>query len=258
MFLLIWRNHIMLRKLFLASFWFVLLVFFQSGYCVQEWKRISLASYPQSGNHWVRYLVEEASGIATSSVYRDPEPPRHMDKIFPWGGYCCDHGYSGTRRYPTQDEIVLVKTHYPYPYKTSQFDNLPTLLTIRIVRHPVDSFYSRYLKLPKGPVESLIPSERVKSLIKSWKNTQIYWNKRKHVITLRYEDLLLNPSAGLKKICKALKYQVTDQDIERAISKYPPEGFELKHLDKFRNEDLKLISRELKELLDQFNYKIPL
>jgi hypothetical protein len=31
----------------------------------------ALASYPGSGNTWVRYLIEAASGIYTGSIYKD-------------------------------------------------------------------------------------------------------------------------------------------------------------------------------------------
>lgn len=53
----------------------------------KNWQhRVYLASYPRSGNHWLRYLIEEAKGIATSSVYQDPDPP-HLDQVFPWGTF---------------------------------------------------------------------------------------------------------------------------------------------------------------------------
>jgi hypothetical protein len=238
-------------------FCFIFLSLSQSGLS-NEWKRVYLASYPQSGNHWVRYLIEEASHIATSSVYCDPEPPKHMNKVFPWGGYCCDHGYEGHCRYPTKEDFVVIKTHYPYRHKNSHFDRRPYQTVIRIVRHPVDSFYSRYTKLPKGSVQEKIPTARVRELIKSWRKFQIYWNKMPHVITIRYEDILQNPIAELKKMCEALAYDVTDEDIARAAAKYPPEGYMLKHIHKFSTEDLRLISKELRSLMDQFDYDIPL
>lgn len=34
-------------------------------------KPTALASYPGSGNTWVRWLIEAASGISTGSVYED-------------------------------------------------------------------------------------------------------------------------------------------------------------------------------------------
>lgn len=223
----------------------------------KEWTRAYLASYPRSGNHWVRYMIEEASNIATGSVYIDHEP-EHMDKIFPWGGYCCDHGCMGNCRYPDKDDIVLIKTHYPsQPTKVSEFDRKPYQVTLRCIRHPVDSFYSRYVRRPEGPLLEKVPRARVKEFIKTWKAFQKYWNKQENVITFRYEDVLANPFDELKKILTALQYDVTDDDIARAVAKFPPEGRMLKSIDKFRAEDLDLIAGELGDLLIEFNYEIP-
>src|SRR6185437_16726911 len=81
-----------------------------------EWNRVYLASFPRSGNHWVRFLVEEATHITTSSVYRDPNFP-HLPTVFPWGGYVVDQGYKGNCRFPTTNDPILIKTHYPFLQK---------------------------------------------------------------------------------------------------------------------------------------------
>lgn len=245
------------NRLLILLFCLIFLSEFHSCFS-KEWKRVYMASYPRSGNHWIRYLVEEASHIATSAVYRDKEP-QHMNKVFPWGGYCCNHGYDGNCRYPTKNDLVFVKTHFPAQKNhVTPFDQRPYKLTLRFVRHPVDSFYSRYVRRPQGPLLDKIPTIRVKEFMKSWRKFQTYWNRQKNVITIRYEDVLENPVVELKKILEALNYEVSDEDIARAVDKHPPEGFMLKHIDKFTDEDLSLISEELSDLLSQFNYEIPL
>lgn len=250
----------MRRNNFITLFFcFIFLCQFHSCFS-KEWKRAYFASYPRSGNHWLRFLIEEASHIATGSVYCDQDP-RHMSKIFPWGGYCCDHGYNGNCHYPTKDDLVFIKTHFPGQGKNkiTKFDELPYQVTIRVVRHPVDSFYSYYVKRKRNNVlQEKVPTELVEKFVKDWFNFQTYWNKKKNVITFRYEDILENPFVELKKILKALQYDVTDEDIARAVEKYPPEGFMLKHIDKFTNKDLILISEKLSPLMTQFNYEIPL
>ncbi len=127
----------------------------------KKWgNRVYLATYPRSGSHWMRYLIEEATGIATSSAYIDPDP-RHLETVFPWGGYCCDGGYEGHCRYPMMGEIAIVKTHFPDTY-ISGFEKLPYSLAVRIIRHPIDSFYSLYLwekSCATVAAEFLIPRE---------------------------------------------------------------------------------------------------
>ncbi|MFI5342917.1 MAG: sulfotransferase domain-containing protein [Chlamydiales bacterium] len=224
----------------------------------KDWQRVYLASFPRSGNHWVRYLIEEASLIATSSVRRDRHP-QHLKKAFPWGGFCADHGYTGNCRYPQKEDIVLIKTHFPAGRRASQFDGFPFVQTIRLIRHPVDSFYSEYVRRlglqGEQPLEK-IPHQLVIELIDIWKRFQNYWDNQKDVVTIRYEDILDNPSENLKTILLMINYKVEDADIERAVAKYPPEGFVLKHKDKFDPEDLELINLKLKIYMKKFGYSI--
>lgn len=241
-------------------FCFIVLSDFQPTFS-KEWERVYLATYPRSGNHWTRYLVEEATHIATSSVYIDPPEneiePRHLSQRFPWGGYCCDHGYEGLCRYPTKKNFVLIKTHYPSQDNISPFDRKAYSLAIRVNRNPIDSFYSRYVKQSGGRPKAKVPTEFVKKCIKAWIKFQLYWNKKPNVITFRYEDMLANPAIELRKILELLKYEFTEEDIARAVAKYPPQGNELKHLDKFNQEDLILIHNELTNSSTDFDYKLP-
>lgn len=227
----------------------------------EDWKRVYLATFPRSGNHWVRYLIEEATHIATSSAYRDYEMP-FIAEPFPWGGYCCFQGYGNQCRYPEIEDYVVIKTHFPYGNpKPKPFENHPYVKAIRIVRHPVDCFYSCYVyehHYNHKPLPQVnIPLNYVKECIHRWRRFQEHWNKQKNVLTFRYEDLYENPAKVLKKILKALHYSVKETDIARAISKYPPEGGPLKHLIKFGPEELKLITDELMDLMQQFEYIIP-
>lgn len=43
--------------------------------------RIALASFPRSGNTWVRFLLENATGQPCGSLYRDRVMPRGEDGI---------------------------------------------------------------------------------------------------------------------------------------------------------------------------------
>lgn len=224
----------------------------------EDWKRVFLATYPRSGNHWIRYLVEEATLTATGSVYCDNIPP-HLKKAFPWGGFACKNGYEGTRRYPKKGGRVLIKTHFPTFGKPTKFDLRPAVKTIRVVRHPVDSFYSFHIFKNKNfPPDALLPEHAVQNSIANWRNFQEHWNCQKNIVTFRYEDLFNNPAETLRKILAAAGFKVHASDIQRAVEKYPPEGKLLKHIHKFRHEDLVAISEQLKDLMDQFDYTIPL
>lgn len=219
----------------------------------EQWHRVYLATFPRSGNHWTRYLIEEATHIATGSVYLEKDPP-HLKKPFPWGGFGMEHGCLGNCRNPQKHQPIVIKTHYP-AFPATKYDNKPSFKSIRIVRHPVDSIYS-FLAFQKS-FENGVSKNKIPSIIKRWKDFQNYWNSQPNVLTIRYEDLLSHPKENLAIILEAIGHEFSSEDIERAVATHPPQGSELKHLDYFSKEDLKLIGVELKDLMKQFGYKIP-
>lgn len=228
----------------------------QGKVTADNWKRAYLVTFPRSGNHWMRYLIEEATQIATGSVYQDMDRPVHLEKIFPWGGYSTDHGYKGNCRYPKPQDIVIIKTHFPF-YTLGKVDapEYPSALKVRIVRHPVDSV-SSLLLLQHGSMPSPIPRQELKELVDKWREFQEYWDTQKNVVTIRYEDLLDAPYETLEKVLKVLGLKAQKNDIERAIRKNPPRGGVLKHASRFRPRDLKFIQNELKDIMDEYGYTI--
>ena len=84
-----------------------------------------LASYPRSGNHWLRWLIEEATGVATLSQYNDTQyetlgganaPVQlALDDVFAHA-FAPPRGYSGTRRLPDGATPRVVKSHHPKDY----------------------------------------------------------------------------------------------------------------------------------------------
>ncbi len=223
-----------------------------------DYKRVYLATYPRSGNHWMRYLIEEATGVATSSVYCDSDP-QHLPTLFPWKGYVCQGGYEGDKRYPNKGEIVVLKTHYPAIVAYDQDNEPPEGKIIRVVRHPIDSIYSYYalFSTDENPSISPIPQEFLLASIESWRAFQEYWNERQNVLTFRYEDLMDNPLGYIRKTLLFIGYKVRDERIRAAIHKYPPNSRVLKHAMHYTEEQLALVASELEPLLKRFNYQMP-
>src|ERR1700722_16390681 len=161
---------------------------FLTGFA-DDWQRVYLATFPRSSNHWMRYLIEEATHIATSSVYLDPVDRPHLPHLFPWVGYCVDHGYEGHCSYPKADQIVVIKTHFPHLEKQAG-DERDFVKSIHIVRHPVDCLYSLYLHSQNGhPSTPIMPKETLMGFIFSMRTFDDYWTSKDNVLTLRYEDL---------------------------------------------------------------------
>lgn len=246
----------------------------------KNWEnRAYLASFPRSGNGWVLELIEEATGIAISSVYPGPDHPQLPPCILgPWGGYYHRPAKNQPFKDPSEEIPFVVKTHFP-SLKKMPFDCLPHFLTIRLIRHPIDSFYSYYIwkqnlktwnsnkdiqkKEPfhiwskKNKITNpYIPISDLKESITSWKEFQMYWDVQENVLTIRYEDLYENPKHYLQMMLNAIGYSVSQEDIERALSKHPPKGGIFKHLNHFSKDNLQLINKELSNYMSTHGYNI--
>lgn len=220
----------------------------------EKWQRVYLATYPRSGNHWMRNLIEEATHIATSSVYRDREPI-HLEKPFPWGGYAAENGIEGNCRYPNPREIVVIKTHFPSKMKT-KYDLKSANKIIRIVRHPLDAFFSHYMHhRTELPPNGKIPSRYVKESVNNWIKFEKFWNHQPNVLTIQYENFYNEPHANFKLIMETIGYQLPEEDLNRAIAKFPPRGGLYKHLNDYYPDDLELMKSKLTPYMERYGYK---
>jgi Sulfotransferase domain len=221
-----------------------------------DWRRVYLASFPRSGNIWMRLLIEEATHVATSSVYIDVDT-WHLPWSFPWTGYSTNHGYTGNCLFPDTGDIVVVKTHFPH-LKAHPGDELKYIKAIYMVRHPVDCLYSFYLfSQSRHPDTPLMLREELIGFLASLRAFDAYWSAKDNVLSVRYEDLYESPFSVLKTALAFIGYEVKDEDIERAVSQHPPQGYMLKHLSSYPQSDLEYIEQNLSDYLQKYDYEIP-
>ncbi|KPI93166.1 WSCD family member AGAP003962 [Papilio xuthus] len=86
---------------------------------------IALASYPGSGNTWLRYLLQQVTGIVTGSVYMDYNLRKH--------GFPAENISDGS--------VLVVKTHQYAPSNLEQFES-----AVLLIRNPRDAILSTHLK----------------------------------------------------------------------------------------------------------------
>ena len=215
-----------------------------------EWDIVYLASFPRSGNHWVRFLIEEATHIATSSLYIDREYPR-PPVLLPCDGYALDRGYGGACRYPRKSEPVVVKTHYPCFFKS--FRPIQRI-AICLVRHPIDAIYSFHVYRQKKDEQQKIPEEILQELIAMWRTFYEFWDQQPNVVLIRYEDLCRDPAFYLTKILQAIGYESSPEDIQRAVNAYPSSGDFLKYIRYYDEEELELVKDRLGDFLLKYGY----
>jgi len=215
---------------------------------------IWLASYPKSGNTWVRsFLTTVLYSVDRENSFE------HLSKIkqFPvstqLNNYIDDYKDMGQlarswliaqQAINLDGKIKLFKTHHV----NCKIDNQPftdldnTLGVVHIVRDPrnvVTSIKNHY-SLPniKAAKNFLLDDNMwiqrpekesgqndgrvVPTLISSWKtNYQSWKNKSKNYLLIRYEDLVNSPFESFKKICeyisKLMDIEIKDEKIEKAI-----------------------------------------
>ncbi|KAL6049243.1 hypothetical protein QOT17_007651 [Balamuthia mandrillaris] len=170
---------------------------------------VALASRPRSGNSWVRFLVEAATGIVTEAVYSKEGAHRTPEET-----WYHDGGHSGLcDRTAADGQSALIKTHEVK--EMSQFGR-----AIRLVRFPLDlEPWYRFMRVSSH-------DDPFQSLVKNCENF-VEWHQKWNCFTgeqlvVRYEDLMQNTECVLRRILDFLDYSYTPEDIQRAIQLYPP------------------------------------
>jgi hypothetical protein len=183
-------------------------------------KIVWLASYPKSGNTWVRFLV-------CSLLFGRQDSAAALNVLAP--------DLHETETLSPERSAALLKTHrafssqLPYAAETSA--------AIYVVRDPADVLASNFFYAQRrggaaadGPgafdryVEQFIDNRGdplwIERGMGSWDENVRSWLHGKHpfqVLTVRYEDLSSDPEQVCSAIAQLLRPQSTQIEIERAV-----------------------------------------
>lgn len=238
-----------------------------------------LASYPRSGNHYLRRLVEEATGAVTFSQYRDgggpqhPEEPLHELWLSTHDGlvaFAADGGYKGNCSYPGPLDPVLVKTHHPKDYgglpslspPTVQAAAVGPVVVVCLHRFPLDAVASliRYRWPNPGPtrpddVEFL--EADLRGMARNWTAWHRDWldpTDAFDLLPVSYESLLEDPEGVLTLVLLQAGFVGwTDDDVRRAVTAHPPhsDGFLKSLAGFFTPDEARIVADELLALDSQ-------
>ena len=192
---------------------------------------IWLASYPKSGNTWVRSMV--------AALMHTDDGEFHFDlldqiKQFPIKNYFTNftndfgdineikkHWLSAQDLINLDNKVKFLKTHH-INCKIDQYnftDKKNTLATIYIVRDPrnlvksISNHFSKSLEESKKFLLTTrlvggqnVEKNSVKTLLGTWSNHYKFWkNNNKNFLLIKYEDLLENTNSELIKIITFIK-----------------------------------------------------
>ncbi|MGV6815050.1 MAG: sulfotransferase domain-containing protein [Phycisphaerales bacterium] len=177
-----------------------------------------LASYPKSGNTWVRFLLYSAIyGPPTNSLDIAKKIP-DIHRPIPFD--------------PPADGKLLCKSHFAYSPKHPKIDQ--TDRAVLIMRDPRDVLFSslNYRRLAGMSEQQISDEQYAKSFIahggdpdfhaigfgswsshiQSWKNQTVF-----PVLTIRYEDIKADTATTVRTIGDFLGHSFSDDAIDNAI-----------------------------------------
>jgi hypothetical protein len=180
-----------------------------------------LASYPKSGNTWLRFLV-------CNLVFGPQDSAAALNQLAP-----DIHELGPNLAVPATP--VLMKTHFAFG------PSLPlaahTAAAIYVVRHPADVLVSNFHYAQRSGSAAPDPAgfdrfaseflakggdpRWIRLGIGRWDENVRSWLAPGHpfpVLKLRYEDLLAEPHAGAQRICEFLGLDKTPPEVERAVA----------------------------------------
>ncbi|WP_298355286.1 sulfotransferase domain-containing protein [Rhodoblastus sp.] len=225
----------------------------ESSEAKRRQRAIWIASYPKSGNTWVRVflhnLLRELRGDTEGAqsinalhemTGREALKP-HFDRRLGKPADQATPQEIAEARFAVQADLtagaggpLFIKTHNAVAnvegFPTINFD--VTLAAVYLVRNPLDVAvsYAHYSGLPVEPIidhmadsDRLIETSpwRVYEFVGSWSFHVASWLSVPHrpVIILRYEDLLAVPERNFARLASFLRLRPNREQLQRAIEK---------------------------------------
>ena len=178
------------------------------GYLDPPGPKVALASFPGSGNTWMRYLLQQMTGVLTGSIYTDW---KLMSKDFPAGGI-------------KDGRVIATKTHAPYiPKKGQQMMDYDKV--ILLMRNPWDASLANLNRVQTRSHTTVANPDLIKSKLDKmatnqlpiWRNFHLAWGKNfserdDNLMLVHYEDLQSNLIVQLRKLSHFLHVSI-DEDV---------------------------------------------
>ncbi|XP_045770228.1 WSCD family member AAEL009094 [Maniola jurtina] len=208
---------------------------------------VALVSYPGSGNTWLRYLLQQVTGIMTGSIYMDYGLRMH--------GFPAENVTDGS--------VLVVKTHEAPPLEPDKFKS-----AILLIRNPRDAILADFNRLHKGHIGTAPKSafkrkshEQKKSEWSTYVFSQLsVWESLHHqwlskflgpIHVVFYELLVRDTRNTLLGILSFLNHTVSEEDMSCAVANR--EGI-YKRKKKYKN--FEPFSPEMYTVINKVRYRI--
>ena len=205
-----------------------------------------LASYPRSGNTYLRTILFNCFGIKTASIY--PNDLGGNKTLENFVGHI-EHNQNKTITFQ-KGSIPIIKTH-----KLNQDENR-SIYIIRDGRAASVSLWNFYGK--KIPIKDIILRNHP---FGSWKDHLISWNplKRPNTLLIKYEDILCNFEYVLNSIETFLEIKVLSKKLPSRDTVALFDGRWVRSKtdwkEKISGEELNLFNKINYPVLKEFGYE---
>ncbi|XP_077291690.1 WSCD family member AGAP003962 [Arctopsyche grandis] len=172
---------------------------------------VALVSFPGSGNTWLRYLLQQATGIHTGSVYKDYGLLKN--------GFPAEAVSNGS--------VLVVKTHEWGTSARASFSRAVLLL-----RAPEQAIQAEFNRQSGGHVGFASPDRYrrtkgkywqkfVAEKLVAWRQTNLDWlmNFTGPIHIIYYDDLVANVEETLRKLLKFFNITVDEQMLLCALER---------------------------------------
>ena len=176
-----------------------------------KYKRCALASYPRSGNTWMRHLIHAATGIKSAYILNAETDVVHHAAAIPE---------------IAEENSPIIKTH---GYDSEQYDSV-----IHVVRNPWAAIASYLDYCQAFNVDIQRRAWFIEVEAKGWLKHAEYWRMTKEAGILpyhpvQYESLLVSPANELYAVLNQfLGVNVTVDQVETAVDACKLENLQAK------------------------------
>ena len=171
----------------------------------------ALASAPGSGNTWLRYLLQQATGVSTGSVYKDVA--------------LLKNGFPGES--VANGSVMAVKTHEWGAVTRDKFDR-----AILLVRDPFSSILAEFNRRSGGHIghaskdkfnrdKGRYWQDFVINKAREWEAMNTDWinNFQGPLLVIMYSDLIDKAEEQLRRVLDFLDVSVTKEQMECTMSR---------------------------------------
>jgi hypothetical protein len=179
-----------------------------------------IASYPKSGNTWVRFM-------ACNLLYGRQESASMLNTLAP------DIHEMAAGEVPSH--AGLLKTHFAFSATLPNTDR--TAAAIYVVRNPADVLTSNYFYSQRSERQSDVSADAfghyfdafvqnrgdprwIESGMGSWEHNVRSWLGGHHafpLLQIRYEDMVADPTSACRSIARLLRPESTADEISQAV-----------------------------------------